>query len=317
MNDADITLRHLCRRHAHALARPYLPGSPLEVVAWADTQLTALERRLDKTLLLRLDGKLRALELEFAYRYTSDLPDRIHEYQGLSRMAFRAERPDERPPRMESVVILLTGRRKPWPAERALRTRWPGCKFGGTRFRLDAVYQRSVAELYARGSPFWLVFTPLARDATVEAMRGVVEKIRAEVPAGDDRWELFAALLVLADLNPRRHGLRKEIETMIHHGDPVDLIQVSKTLRDAYERGQREGREQGIAQGREQGVQQMLRGLFSARLHRALTAREQEALAARAAIDAEQLQHKALALEGEALAAWLLAPTRGSSRRPS
>jgi hypothetical protein len=36
--------------------------------------------------------------------------------------------------------------------------------------------------------------------------------------------------------------------------------------------------------------------------------REQEALAARAAIDPEQSQEKALALEGEAFAAWLLAP---------
>src|SRR3712207_5343252 len=98
MGDADITLRHICRRHAEALARPYVAGGPLEVVGWADTQMTTLERRLDKTLLLRLGGELRALEVEFEYRYELDLPERIHDYQALGRMAFRDGRPGEPPP---------------------------------------------------------------------------------------------------------------------------------------------------------------------------------------------------------------------------
>src|SRR5262245_7266415 len=124
MGDADITLRHISRRHAEALARPYVSEGPLEVVGWADTQVTAAERRLDKTLLLRKAGELCALQVEFEYRYELDLPDRIHEYQALSRMAFRDERPGEPPPRMESVVILLTGRSRRWPREQALRTGW-------------------------------------------------------------------------------------------------------------------------------------------------------------------------------------------------
>lgn len=180
-----------------------------------------------------------------------------------------------------------------------------GRRFSGIHFRIDAVYQRSVAELQARGSPFWLVFTPLARDATAAAMREVVTAIRAQVPYGDDRWELLAALLVMAGVDAWGHTLKQEIQAMIRH-EPVDSIQVSETLRNVYERGQREGREEGKQEGLEKGVQQMLRGLLSRRLHRALTAREQEALAARAAIDPDQVQEKALALEGEALAAWLL-----------
>src|SRR5262245_19254156 len=150
VGDADITLRHISRRHPEALARPYVPEGPLQVVAWADTQVTAVERRLDKTLLLRLAGELHALDVEFAYRYELDLPDRIHEYQSLSRIAFRDEHPGEPPPPMESVVILLTGRRRRWPAERALRTGWKSRKWSGTHFQIDAVYQRTVAELYAR-----------------------------------------------------------------------------------------------------------------------------------------------------------------------
>jgi hypothetical protein len=304
MGDADITLRHLTRRHAEALARPYVPAGRVDVVGWADTQVAALERRLDKTLLLRIEGELHALQIEFEYRYERDLPERVHDYRGLSRMALRAERPGERAPPMKTVVLLLTGRRERWSAEVSLRTGWAGCRFIGTRFQVDAVYQRTVAELAARGSPFWLAFTPLSPDADAAAMRAVASAIRAAT-RDEDRWELFAALLVMADVDPWGHSLRQEIEAMIED-EPTDLIQVSKTLRDAYERGRRDGIEKGIEEGIEKGIEKMLRGLFARRLHRALSAREERALARRAARDPEQIQEMALALEGEALASWLL-----------
>jgi hypothetical protein len=310
MGDADITLRHLTRRHAEALARPYVPEGPLEIVGWADTQVTAVERRLDNTLLFRRAGALLALQIEFEYRHDRDLPERILTYQALSRVAFREERPAEGPPPMESVVILLTGRRRPWAVEHALRTGWRPRRWSGLRYRIDAVYQRTVAELKERGSPFWLAFTPLARDATAASMREVVEAMRAQVPSVDERADLLAALLVMADVDPWGHTLRREIEAMIRR-EPVDMIKVSKTLRDAYERGQREGREEGI----EQGIERILRELLAKRLHRALTAREEEALAARAASDPGQVQDKVLALEGEALAAWLVGSSVKAPRR--
>jgi hypothetical protein len=307
MGSADVTLRHFFRRHAEALARTYVPGRQVEVVRWADTQVTAVEQRLDKTLLLRRARRLHALELEISYRYERDLPDRIHEYQGLSRMAFRDEHPGSAPPLMESVVILLTGRRSRWPRERALRTSWHGRKFSGTRFRIDAVYQRTVAQLVARGSPFWLAFTPLARDATPEAMRRVVAALRAQVPDKKERGDLFAALWVLAGVDPWGHNLREEIRMLLDE-EPTDLIQVSTTAREIYDRGVREGEEKG--------VEKMLRGLFATRLHRALTASERKALAARAAQAPDETQQQALALEGEALAAWLLA-TRTVKKAPA
>ena len=179
MGDADITLRHITRRHAEALARPYVGGGPPDIVGWADTQVTATERRLDKTLLLRLAGELHALEIEFEYRYENDLPDRVHDYQALSRIAFQGESPNRKPPPMDTVVILLTGPQRRWTGERSVRTGWRSRPFSGTRFRVDAVYQRTMAELRARGSPFWLAFTPLARDATLPAMREVVTAIRS------------------------------------------------------------------------------------------------------------------------------------------
>lgn len=291
MGDADITLRHISRHHSEAIARAYVAGGPIEVVGWGDTQLTAVERRLDRTLFLRLAGELHELGIEFEYQYESDLPDRVHEYRGLSRMSFRAEHPGTPPPPMETVVILLTGRRKRWPTEGSLRTGWRGRRFSGTHFRIDAIYQRTVAELIKRGSPFWLVFAPLARDATVERLRGVVAAIRAQVPNNNNRGDLLTALLVMADVDPWAHNMREELEAMIQH-ESTDLIRVSKTLRTAYEKG----------------IQQMLHSLFAKRIHRALTAREQEAIALRSTSDPEHAQEKALILEGEALAAWLLTP---------
>ncbi len=268
---------------------------------------------------MRRAGRLHALELEFAYRYERDLPDRVHEYQGLSRMAFRAEHPRVPPPLMETVVILLTGRRSRWPRERALRTSWHGRKFSGTRFRIDAVYQRTVAQLVARRSPFWLAFTPLARDATPAAMRRVVDTLCAQVPSGRDRADLFAVLLALAEVNPWGHNLREEIQAMLDR-EPDDLMMASQTLRRVYNLGEQKGLARGLEKGVGKGIEKMLRGLFKTRLHRALTAPERKALATRAAHDPDGAQRQALALEGDALAAWLLAtekkkgPTRKAGR---
>ena len=80
-----------------------------------------------------------------------------------------------------------------------------------------------------------------------------------------------------------------------------DLIQVSKTLRDAFERGRREGKQEGI--------EQMLRRIFMRRLGRDLTEAEQQALATRVhTLDPGDVQDRAFTLEGENLAAWLLEP---------
>jgi hypothetical protein len=156
-----------------------------------------------------------------------------------------------------------------------------------------------------------------AREQEVLAAQAAIDPEQLLDKALALEGEALAAWLLAPERgNSRRRArgaweprLCKKSKRMIRHEpEDVDLIQVSKTLRDPYERGQREGIEKGIEKGIERGVQQMLRGLFARRLHRALSAREQEVLLARAAIDPEQLQEKVLALEGEALAAWLLAP---------
>ena len=196
MAQYDIALRHVTRRHAEDLARALLPpGLSVEVVGWIDTQVTALERRLDKALDVRVAGRRRALHVEIAVDLHAGDLYRFYTYQAHLVMALHDEAaqalpvPDPEPLAdtqggakpsrthltapvpVHSVVILLRGRREPWPEEAAYATGWPEASFGGVHMRIEAVYQRTVAELRARGGLLWLVFTPLATDASVAALR--------------------------------------------------------------------------------------------------------------------------------------------------
>jgi hypothetical protein len=217
MGHYDIALRHVARRHPEDLARALLPpGVPFDVVGWFDTQLTLVERRSDKALDLSVAGERRLLHLEIAAGMDADDADRFHEYNGLLLLALRREvsgappTPKPKPPEgtarpkprapvpVLTMVILLCGRKETWPEEIAYATGWPELAFSGAHFRVEAVYQRTVAELRARGGLLWLVFTPLATDASAPAMREVLTEIRARVPEAGTRRELLTALLVLA-----------------------------------------------------------------------------------------------------------------------
>jgi hypothetical protein len=333
MGEADIALRHVTRQHPEELARALVAApESFEIIGWLDTQVTTLERRLDSALDLRARKARRVLQVEFQVELTDDVSYRVFEYQALVLMALRAEAPKTRLPPIETVVIVLSGRRKPWPLKVAFRTGWPGSGWSGVRYRVEAVYQRTIAELTARGGVLWLVFTPLARDATVGAMRDVLATIRQQVPEERERQDLFTAMLVMADLDPWGHNLREEIATMVEAGEEASrcpsssrtsarweiatmleageeaFIMRSKTLREAFEKGREQGREQGI----EQGVEQLLRDLFVQRVGRVLTPAEQEALADRAhTLGADQVGSAVLRLEGDALVEWL---TRGGER---
>src|SRR3954464_3384646 len=117
MGDADITLRHIVRKHPEALVQLVDVKGRIEIVEWLDTQVTALERRLDKVLGLRLDGELRALHVEFEYALTKQIGRRVVEYQSLFNLGRPLVAPGEPVPPIESLVVVLTGRKKPWPPE--------------------------------------------------------------------------------------------------------------------------------------------------------------------------------------------------------
>ncbi len=138
MGDADIALRHIARRRPEDLARAFVPeGCTLEVLGWLDTQVTQIERRPDKAVRLRFDGEPRVLLVEFAFALRADVPDRMFEYLGFLFAALRAEAPTEPVPPIESVVVVLSGRRRRLPAIGERCTAWSRRCFSGTRFRIE------------------------------------------------------------------------------------------------------------------------------------------------------------------------------------
>jgi predicted transposase YdaD len=309
MGDADITLRHITRQHPEDLARAFVPhGRPVEVVGWVDSQLTSLERRLDKALQLRVDGSLQIVQVEFFFRLDRDVGYRMFEYLAMLVIALHNEASDQEVPPIESVAVVLTGRKQRLPARGAFSTAWSGSLFSGARYRIEAVYQRTVAELRARAGVLWLVFIPLARDATAEVVREVVETVRVLIPSDDERADFYATFLVMAEIDPWGHNLWEEIAAMLERSDN-ELIMRSRTLREVFERGEKEGRKEGREEGREEAIRELLSKLFAQQIGRGLTAAEHAALVQRAhALGPEQVQAIVFKLQGDALAAWLQDP---------
>jgi hypothetical protein len=295
MGDADIALRHIARRRAAELARVFVvEGSAIEIVGWLDTQVTSVERRLDNALHLRVAGESRILHFEFCFALRRDVPSRLFEYVALLYVALRAGAAAIPP--IESIAVVLSGRRRPWPAHGELRTGWPGSPFSGVRYRIEAVYQRTVAELKARGSVLWLVFVPLARDADLAAVREALEAIRAGAFDESERLDLVTALLVMANIDPWGQNMREDIVVMVET-EWEDLFRAVPGLRDMFEHF-----------AREDAVRQLLGRLFARRFGREATPEERRSIARQVhAVGAEQVEDKLLDLERDALLRWLAA----------
>jgi len=312
MGDADIALRHITRRRPEDLARAFVPEDrPVEVLGWVDSQVTKLERRLDGALRLRIGGEPHVLNIEFCFSLRRDVPDRVFEYLGFLFAALRAEAPGEPVPPIESVAVVLSGRRRRLPAIGKRCTAWPGRRFSGTHFRIDAVYQRTVAELRARGSLFWLVFTPLARDATAAALREVVAEIHAGAASHEKRGELYTALLVMAAIDPWGHNLRREIMRMVDDEEEGLLRRtpiIGEWIIEAEQRGEQRAEQRG-----EQRIIELLGRLFTRRIGRQPTTQEERSIAERALLMGPvEVEDALLDLEADALVRWLAEPVRRS-----
>lgn len=159
-------------------------------------------------------------------------------------------------------------------------------------YRIEPVYQRTVEELAAKGSRLWLIFSPLAVDATPARMVEVVKKLRQESTPREFE-ELSVALTVMADADKRRRGLREEIASLL----PEEIIMQSWVYR------------QGLEKGIEKGLK-LLERLVERRLGRSMTEKERATLAQQFNIlGADRLGDVALDLSPEALAAWLDDPS--------
>lgn len=312
MGDADITLRHIARRRPEELARAFVPEGHVETLGWVDTQVTKLERRMDKALRLRVDGEPRVLHVEFCFALRRDVPDRVFEYLGFLFAALRVEAPSEAVPPIESVAVVLSGRGRRLPRVGKRRTAWPGRPFSGTHFRIDAVYQRTVAELRARGSVLWLVFTPLARDATVAALREVVAAIDAGAADEEERADLYTAFLVMATIDPWGHNLHEELVMMVEDKEE-GLLRRTPIIGEMIIEAEQKAELRGQKLGREEAIAELLGRLFARRVGRRPTTEEERSIIQRTQeLGPGEVEDALLDLEGDALVRWLAEPVRRS-----
>jgi len=304
--DLDLALRHVTRLFPLELARAILPpGTAITSAVWTDTQITGRQRRLDRAMRVEADGAVRFEHVEVQSRMRRNVPFRIFEYQALLALALAAETPRGAAiPAIHSTVVLLSGRRKPWPERAEYRLSPPGAPFSGVSFAIDAVYQRTVAELEARGSPLWMIFAPLALDADPPRMRRVVERLRAETPE-PEFGELAAALTVVATKEERQRGLREVILGLLRKED----VMRSGVWEMGRQDGLVEGEQIGELKGQLKGEQKTIALLFQTRLGRRLRKAERAVLLERlGSLGAEWLMAVCFERDSKALAAWLASP---------
>jgi hypothetical protein len=292
--DLDLALRHVTRHFPADLARALLPpGAVVASAQWTETQITSRQRRLDRAVEVVADGVRRFEHVEMQLEMTPDVPFRVFEYQSLLALALAAEAPPGQPiPGIRSTVVLLSGRERPWPELGEHRISPPGERFSGVRFRIDAVYQRTVAELLARGSPLWMIFAPLAADADPQRMGEVIADLRGRTPPRAFA-ELAAAITVVAAKDRRRRGLRGAIMALLTKED---------VMRSAvWELGRRDGREET--------EQHIALRFCEKRLGRPLDEEERETLLRRlSTLGSDRLVDLYAELSPEALVTWLRTP---------
>lgn len=140
VNDADAALRSLSRRFPEGLAELALrPGERIESAEWLETQVAVRQLRMDRVLRVRLvGGQQRLVHGEWTDRLNHQVQCRMGEYH-LSVAV--AERIDAQVAgkwgtgrgrrRLESIVVVLRGRKKPWPEKGTYRTTPNDTRFGG------------------------------------------------------------------------------------------------------------------------------------------------------------------------------------------
>ncbi|WP_437978027.1 hypothetical protein WMF11_15620 [Sorangium sp. So ce295] len=291
----------MSRQFPHDVARALLGAAgPIEPLGWVDTQVTGRQRRLDRALAVKVGGERRLLHAEWTLAMSEEIPFRVFEYHCLTALAVadeaRASEGAPPPTPIDSVVVVLSGREEPWPSHGSYRTSPRDEPFSGVQFRIEAVYQRTVAELAARGSPFWLIFTPLAADADGSKLNQVIEALRA--CSGERQFaELGAAMVALAEADTRERGLADVIKSLL----PREVVMQNSIYRDGKAAGLKEGLEKGVEKGLAPLAHQIER-----RLGRSLTAVERSGLSERLRAEGpERVGDVVLDLSAGELSTWL------------
>ncbi len=294
MGDLDITLRHIAHRMPSCFAQGVLgPDVPCTVEGWQETQVTAVERRLDRVLAVLVAAKRRWLHVEWEWEWTKGLAYRVYEYQAMLSRAQRDKRNKLRRAPIDSTVVLLSGREAPWPKWGRHRVSSKGERFSGARFRIDPVYQRTVAELVARDNLLWLVFAPLAKDAGPETIGLALDAARALAHDIDELAEVVNAMELVAEYSPSAAPLKEWFMSINDEG----MIERSRAFKSGEARGEARGLGPLVYQ-------------FERRLSRMLEETERAVLRERlATMGSARLGDVVLDLDAAALDAWLRDPS--------
>ena len=152
-----------------------------------------------------------------------------------------------------------------------------------------------MAELEARGSPFWLAFVPLAIDVNEEKLRTVIKGLRNQV-GEEDFDELVGTMLSLTRLKKDPQPFMDVIRSAAKKEKPMHPF-----MRD------------GLEQGMERGLAFFIRA-FERRLGRSVTDAERRRLGERFEKDRPDLLVDAVFdFTPEQLATWL-APRKSAKR---
>ncbi len=296
--DADSSLRSMSRLFPHVLARMIVrPGERIRRMEWGETQLAARQRRVDRLLHIEMeDAACRVLHLEWTVRLNRGVLERMAEYHIMlaKQLGHDARLREKRGEgsfvelTVESVAVVLTGRKRVWPEHMEVRTTPKDKRFSGVTFQIEAVYQRTVVELEAKDSVFWLAFVPLAVDADEEKIRRVVDKVRSETNE-EEFSEIVATMMSMAQLKSARPG----------------LVEVIRSAQKEKMNVRHPWYQDGHAEGQQKGLSPLLY-LFERRLGRSLKESERRRITARLNKEGpEKLGAAVLDLTREELAAWL------------
>jgi len=289
----DTLLRRISRRYPEALLRLFDIQEHAQISGWVDTQISARQRRLDRALGVVVDGTNQQLHVEWTERWTRRVEERVFEYNHLISDAARVDvyatrkkgQRAPRPPPVDSAVVVLTGRKEKWPEYGEHRTSSDTGKFSGVQFRFEAIYQKTVAEMEAMGSVFWLVFVPVAVDVDQDKLLRVIDTLKRSTTS-EDYGDLIATMLEIAYMKKDRPELAKVI---LSHGRR-DAIMFGSVWQEAKREGKLE----------------LMLGLFERRVGRPLSARERHRIGTRLnKLGATVLSNVVCDLSREQLVAWL------------
>ena len=253
MGTVDIALRHLSERFAAELAAPFLESPGAEVHGWVETQVTAMERRLDRTLLCRVAGQPVCLHLEFQWEWKPNVPRRLFEYASMlhctgglvTSTAAGAPTPPGGALPVRTVVVVLQGPQSLPPGEHVYHWSWPPAAQRGFTFNVEPVYQMTTAALLARDRVWW-VFAPLAVDASREKIGEVLRILSPLLNNERDpqqrqrQADMAAVMAILAEKRYKDRGLADFIVTS------MEEVIMSSSLAERIEaRGRVKGREEG------------------------------------------------------------------------